>query len=283
MRLPLCITTIAVAVALSCSGATAGVLDRAHDTGTLRLGYRADTPPFSHADSAGLPAGYSIELCKIVVEAAKAATGRADLGIEWRLVGTEDRFDALAKGDIDLLCSADTITLGRREQVGFSAPTFVAGASLLYRADGPSTFGELAGKKVGVRASTTTEEQLRKGLAEGGIAAEVVPVQSHEEGVRRLAADELAAYFGDGPILLFQLLQSPDREQLRLSELTLSAEVYGLALPRDDDAFRLVVDRALASLYRSGEIERVLEASFGAKVRPSDLLRALYILNGLPQ
>jgi ABC-type amino acid transport substrate-binding protein len=283
MRLAPHLAAIAAAAWLGLSGAAAGVLDRARDAGALRLGYRADAVPFSSEDAAGRPAGYSVELCESVVEAARTATGRADLRAEWRRLGAEDRFDALARGEVDLLCSADTVTLGRRERVDFSLPTFVSGATLLYRADGPSSFEALAGRKVGARAGTTTEDQLTKGLARAGIAAEVVPVPSHEEGVRRLAAGELAAYFGDGPILLFQLLGSPDRGRLRLSELALGVETYALALPKGDDAFRLLVDRTLARLYRSGEIERVLAASFGAEASPSDLLRALYAINSLSE
>jgi ABC-type amino acid transport substrate-binding protein len=276
--------TVAAAAWLAPLGAQAGVLDRARDAGVLRLGYRADAPPFSaEGTAAGAPEGYSVELCKSVLEAARTATGRADLRVEWRRVGTEDRFDALARGEVDLLCSADTVTLGRRERAGFSLPTFVSGATLLYRAGGPSTFEALAGQKVGARAGTTTEDQLRDGLARAGIAAEIVAVPSHEEGVRRLAAGELAAYFGDGPILLFQLLKSPDRGRLKLSERALGVEVYALALPRDDDAFRLLVDRTLARLYRSREIERVFAASFGEEARPSELLAALYALNALPE
>ncbi len=283
MRSMLLAAAIAATAWLSPPAAAAGVLDRAKDTGTIRLGYRADAVPFSFDDPTGLPAGYSVELCKSVVEAARTATGRADLRVEWRRLGTEDRFDALAHGEVDLMCSADTVTLGRREQVDFSLPTFVAGASLLYRADGPSSFEGLAGQKVGVRASTTTEDLLRKNLARSGIDAEIVPVPSHDEGVRRLAAGELAAYFGDAPILLFQLVKSPDRQRLKLSEVTLDVEVYALALPKGDDAFRLLTDRTLARLYRSHEIERVFLASFGPEAHPSELMSALYILNALPE
>jgi len=285
MRFAPHVAAIAAAAAawLDLSGAAAGVLDRARDAGAIRLGYRADAVPFSSDDAGGLPGGYSVELCKSVVEAARAATGRADLRAEWRRLGAEDRFEALARGEVDLLCSADTATLGRRERADFSLPTFVSGATLLYRADGPSTFEALAGQRVGVRAGTTTEDQLRQGLARAGIAAEIVPVPSHEEGMRRLAAGELAAYSGDGPILLFQLLRSPDRGRLKLSELALGVETYALALPKGDDAFRLLVDRTLARLYRSLEIERVLVASFGTEAHPSDLLRALYVINALSE
>jgi ABC-type amino acid transport substrate-binding protein len=263
--------------------AEAAVLDRVKETGSLRLGYRLDTEPFSYNDSGGLPAGYSVELCKAVAAAVREATGRSDLRLDWREVTAADRFATLARGEVDLLCSADTVTLRRREQVAFSALTFVTGAILLYRTDAPVSFTELSGQKVGVRAGTTTEAGLRKGLADAGIAAEVVPVASHEEGVRRLAAGEFAGYFGDASILIFQLAKSPDKQRLKLANQPLTFEPYALPLPRGDEDFRLLVDRTLARLYGSGEIERVFTAVFGAEARPPEFLKALYLLNAPPE
>jgi polar amino acid transport system substrate-binding protein/glutamate/aspartate transport system substrate-binding protein len=263
--------------------AEAAVLDRVRETGSPRLGYRVDTEPFSYNDPSGQPAGYSVELCKAVAEAVRQATGRSDLRLDWREVTAADRFTMLARGEVDLLCSADTVTLSRREQVAFSALTFVTGATLLYHTDGPASVPELAGQKVGVRAGTTTEAGLRKGLADAGIAAEVVAVASHEEGVRRLAAGEFAAYFGDASILIFQIAKSPDRERLKLATKPLSFEPYALPLPRGDEDSRLLVDRTLARLYGSGEIERVFTAVFRAEARPPEFLRALYVLNAPPE
>ena len=87
---------------------------------------------------------------------------------------------------------------------------------------------------------------------------------------------------GDGAILLFNWLQSPERDRLKLSELSLSNEPYALVMARGDDGFRLTVDRALARLYRSDRIEEIFQTSFGIRAKPSDLVRALYLLNGLP-
>lgn len=263
--------------------AHAAVLDRARESGTLRLGYRTDAAPFSTADAAGLPSGYSVELCKSVVEAVRTELAKPDLAVEWKMVGAEDRFSKLASGEVDLLCGADTLTLSRRAEATFSLLTFAGGSTLLYRADGPSTFDALAGQKVGVRAGTTTEERLKEGFAAAGLTVEIVPVGDHEDGIRRLASGELAAYFGDSAILTYQLLRSPERDKLRLSERIFGFEPYALVMPKDDTAFQLVVDRTLARIYRSREIERVFVASFGAGARPSELLRALYVLNALPE
>ena len=267
---------------LVCGTARAEVLERAAATGELRIAFRADAQPFSFLGSDGKAAGFSVELCRAVAREAAAALGRSTLTlVEVAVTGT-DRLAAIEQGKADLLCEATTVTLERREQLDFSLLTFATGASLLYPADGPTTFEELAGRKVGVLAGSTTEGGLREALDAARIDAEVVTVPTHIDGIERLAGGDLAAYFGDGALLLYQLMQSPFRDRLRMSDKVLSFEPYALALPKGDDAFRLVVDRALAKLARSGEVMRLFEAAFGVGAQPSDLVRALWILNSIP-
>ena len=263
-------------------GARAAVLDRVKATGKLTLGFRSDTMPFSYRNGAGEPDGYSVTLCKRVGAALVDDLGLSSLAVELVEVTAEDRFTRLMAGEIDLLCSADTVTLARREQVDFSLLTFSTGATLLYRADGPKSFEELEGGQVGVREGTTTEALLRRITEKAGSKFTLVPVDSHEEGVQRLLAGELGAYFGDGAILLYHFLTSPDRDQLKLSDKALSFEPYALVLPRGDADFRLAVDRVLARIYRSGEIKQIFKDTFGGP-KPSELIEALYTLQGLPE
>jgi len=93
--------------------------------------------------------------------------------------------------------------LSRRQLVDFSIPTFLDGASLIVRADGPKKLDELAGRKVGVAAGTTTEESLRNSLKDAGIGAEVVAANTHGEGLAMLDDGKITAYFADRSILLF--------------------------------------------------------------------------------
>lgn len=268
------------ALALSLAGpAEAGVLERVHETGRFVVGVRSDAAPFARIGTDGEPAGFSVELCRKVAGAVADAVGRP-IEVEVRYVSAADRFTRLAAGEVDLLCGPDTITLGRRAEIDFSIPTFVSGASLLYRADGPKRFEDLAGRKVGVLAGTTTEQLLARALESSRLAATIVTVADHEEGLRQLLAGELDAYFGDGAVLLYHWLASPGRERLKLSDRGLSVELYGLPVPKGDDDFRLLVDRTLAKLYRTGQIRRIFEASFGP-AEPGPLVEQLWLLFGL--
>lgn len=273
---------LALIVPLAAPAALAGALDRARETGELRLGVRVDAEPFSSRDDKGQWSGYSVDLCRAVLAEAAATVGRelTEAPVE---VTAQDRFEAVREGRVDLLCEATTMTLGRRELVDFTLPTFVTGASLLYRADGPDSFDELNGQKVGVLAGTTTEERLRALLAANNISAEVVPAATHDDGIAELRAGTTAAYFGDQAILLFHLIQTGTDSGLRLSDRLLSLEPYALALPKGDDALRLVADRAIAGLSHSGRIAQIFTASFGANASPSNLVEALWVLNRVPE
>jgi polar amino acid transport system substrate-binding protein/glutamate/aspartate transport system substrate-binding protein len=264
------------------TAAHAGVLDRAKETGELRIGFRTDARPFSYRDEQGVARGYSVDLCRAVAIEAAAAIGRPDLRAVEVEVTAKDRLDAVQAGKVDLLCEATTVTLSRREQVDFSLPTFATGATLLYPVGGATRFEDLVGTRVGVLAGSTTEAGLQKALERANIAAEVVPVPSHTDGIDRLAKSEIAAYFGDGAVLLYNLLQSPAKDRLRMSDLVLSFEPYALALPKGDEGFRLVADRALAKLSRSGDVALLFERNFGSGAEPSKLVEAIWMLNNIP-
>lgn len=272
----------ALALLLS-TAAGAETLERVKESGVFKIGFREDAAPYSYKNSIGEPAGYSVELCRHVATNVGKELDLSELAIDYVPVTTEDRFEAIAEGRIDILCGATTATLSRRELVDFSVATFVDGASVLLREDGPENFEGLAGKRVGVRAATTTEQALRITLERLSMEAEIVAVESHEDGLQQLQAGDLAAYFADRAILIFLVTGHEGTENLRLSDRYFTNEPYALALALGDNAFRLVVDGTLSRIYRSGDIKQIFASSFGSNASQSDLLKALYVISALPE
>jgi len=273
---------IGLAALLLAAGAQAQTLERVRESGAFRIGYRTDAAPFAYKDALGEAAGYSVDLCRAVAVNVKQALGLAEIKLDYVPVTTEDRFQAVQDGRIDILCGATTQTLSRRELVDFSLFTFIDGAGVMLRNDGPEDLQGLVGKKIGVHGATTTEQALRNTLAKLSLDAEVVSVASHQDGLAKLRAGEIQAYFADRAILLYLLLQS-GAEDLRVADRQFTFEPYALALTRGDDDFRLLVDTTLSALYRSGQIDAIFGAAFGPKANQSDILRALYVINGLPK
>jgi ABC-type amino acid transport substrate-binding protein len=262
--------------------ASAGTLDRIGQDKVIRIAYREDAPPFSYKDKIGEAGGFMVDLCRAVAKKLAEQRNLSELKVVFVPVTAADRFEAITQQKADLLCEPTTATLSRREQVDFSIPTFLDGASLMVRADGPKSLRDLAGKKIGVLAGTTTEEALRNTLKEGGISGDVVAARTHGEGLAMLDDGKISAYFGDRSILLFLIKDSKAPEKLRLADDYLSVEPYALALARGDSDFRLAVDRALSHIYRSGEIVSIFERTFGGKAKPSQLLQTLYLTSSLP-
>lgn len=270
-----------VALLMLSQAALAATLDDMRERGTIRIGVRQDARPFSYYNELGEPAGYTVELCRAVLVRLKEAIDLQELKIEYVKVTAEDRFDAVKEGRIDLLCGATTITLSRREQVSFSSPIYVTGAAILFRSDGPQSFAELEGRRIGVRSGTTTEQSLIQTIERFGIKAEVVRFADHQMALEALAANNITAYFADRAILA-ELIKASPSDSIKLSEAVLSVEPYGLAMRRGDEDFRLAVDRALAQIFRSNELTKIYRGTFGNRP-PGTLLEAIYLQGALAE
>lgn len=268
---------LTLALALPAQPAVAGVLDRVKETGVFRIGYRADAPPYSYQDSRGRPAGYIVDLCREVAGALGSGVKP-----QYVLVHAGERFKAVHDGKIDILCDPSSITLERRATVDFSMPTFLDGAGVLSRQSNPvQRFEDLERKRVGVLIGTTTERVLTEALKSLGVNATIVPVLDHRNGMKMVEDTDLDAYVADRSILS-AMLREGGRPGFELSRRYFSYETYGLALPHNDSAFRLLVDKTLAQLYRSGRIKAILARTFGDA--PSDeMLEAMFVINSLPE
>jgi len=276
------IAALSVTAGVFAGTASAATLDRIGQDKSIRIAYRDDAPPFSYKDKIGEPVGFMVDLCREVAKKLADQLHLTSLNVTYVPVTAADRFEAIQGQKADLLCEPTSATLSRREVVDFSIPTFVDGASLMIRADGPHDFKAMAGHKIGVLGGTTTEEALRNSLKLAGITAEIIPAKTHAEGLAMLDDAKVSAYFGDRSILVSLIRDSKAPNKLMLAENYLSVEPYALALPHGDEDFRLAVDRALSHIYRSGEIGAIFKRSFGDKTKPGEVLLTLYLVSGLP-
>jgi len=269
--------TLTLVFALAAAPVAADTLDRIRDTGEIRLGHRTDAMPLSYVDANGQPQGYSVMICRALAARLANTLGMEKLTPVWVPLDAQNRFDAVTEGRVDLLCGAATITLSRRERVDFSIPTFVDGTAVLLAGEGDTSFGDLGGKRLGVRGATTTEEILRNSLEAEGLEAEVVTYRTFREGVAALAAGEIDAFFGDQSQLFGLAIAGDLPEGLQISENTLTVEKHGLVLQRGDSDLRLAVDRELSALYQNGDMARIFRNAMPG-IEPGVALKMLFVL-----
>lgn len=252
-------------------------------TGTLKLGYRENSIPFSFVGDDKQPRGYSVDLCRIVAEDIGRQLDLPKLDVRWVPVTAQSRFEALKSGAIDLECGNTTQTLSRRADFDFSVMTFVDGAGLLFReGEVPSSVEAIKEQRVAVVAGTTTEKTLENLIAAGKLGVHLLKVADHDAALNALKDRTATAYAADRTVLVTTALVRGQGQAFALATLQFSYEPYGLAMRRDAD-LRLSVDRTLARLYRTGEISPILARWFEPLGKPNDALQAMFLINGLPE
>jgi len=263
-----------------------GTLKKIKSSNTITIGYREDARPFAFVGDDGKPAGYSVDMCTRVAAAIAKELGLFNLQTKWVKVTPENRIASVVNGTVDLECGSTTASLSRQEQVDFSLMTFIDGGSFLVTdASGIKGISTLGGKKVGVVPGTTTERALNMAVSKLAPSARptIVSVKNHAEGVAALDAKTIDAYASDRTLLIGMGRTSKDPAKLSLVEEYFSYEPHGFMLKRGDAAFRLSVNRALAAMYRSGEVAPIFEKYFGSMTTAGQMIVAMYFMNGLPE
>ena len=275
-------------------------LSRVRQTGILKLGYYADAGPFSYQDETGKPAGYAISLCQQIATDLKTEMGMATLDIQFVLLTGEDRYDAVTQGRVDLLCGPSVETFTRRKQVSFSIPIFPAGLGALIRADAPAQIRDaltgheppyrplwrasmglaLQSRTFSAVSHTTALTWLTSKLDEFKIDARIVPVDSHDEGVQRVLNRTSDVLFGERSILLDAKKRNPAGKDLIVLDRSFTYEPFAFAMARDDEDLRLLVDRSLSNLSRSGQIQSTYKRFFG---EPDQSTLSFFRLNAVPE
>lgn len=260
-------------------------LEKIERTGEFLIGYRTDSSPLSYENAKGEPSGYSVDFCRRIAASVNAHFDKKDIEAKFVRISPEERISAVVNGKVDIECGSTTITLARQEHVDFSLPTFVTGGSVLSLASsGIQTMSDLAGKRVGVAKDTTTIEELRGYLKENLIDAEVVIVADRNEGMKRLNGGGIDALASDQIVLIGQVIEAVNPQRYSLVNEIFSFEPYGFVLRRNDADFRLVVNRAISQLYRSGEEGDIFYrwiGRIGIDVPP--IMAVMYQLNALPE
>lgn len=259
-------------------------LDRIARSGEVRLAVRADAPPFSARNEQGVIAGYSVDLCQAVVAELAIRLNRPVRPVLVEVTGA-NRLDAIAGGGADLLCEATSYTLSRRERMEFSLITFVTGVVLAVRRDSPLAQGfetELP-RRIGVLRGSTAETRLRQVLNQTPGRSMMVPFDNHALAIDAILSGAVDGYAADREIILAQMFAAGAGDLIAISNQVLSYEPYALALPLNEPRLRLVADRALAGLYRSGAIRDVLLKWFGERALTDPTVQLVFRLQSIPE
>jgi glutamate/aspartate transport system substrate-binding protein len=226
-----------------------GTLKKIKSTGTITLGYRESSLPFSYLNRRQQPIGYSMDLCREVVEEAAVELDGMEIKTALLPVTPGDRLEKVKSGEIDLECGSTTNNVQRQKEVAFSPIFFVAGTKLMVpKSSAIRSYRDLAGKTAVVTAGTTNEAALRTLSDKQKLDIRIITARDHMQSLQMLVDGQAAAFATDDVLLYGFIATNNAASNMMVVGEYLSYDPYGLVFRREDPAFAAVVERAFTRM-----------------------------------
>jgi glutamate/aspartate transport system substrate-binding protein len=264
---------VALAIALPATAQElTGTLKKIKDSGTITLGHRDTSIPFSYYDDKQQVVGYAMDLCYRIVDAVKAELKMPSIQIKLNPVTSATRIPLMANGTIDLECGSTTNNLDRQKQVAFTITHFVtANRYVAKKASNINSLGDLKGKTVVSTSGTTNLKQITELNGQKNLGMSIVTAKDHAESFLMVETGRAVAFFMDDILLYGLVANSKAPADWAISAEAYSVEPYGIMLRRDDPAFKKLVDGAMTGLYKSGEVNKIYDKWFLKPVPPKNI------------
>jgi len=216
----------------------------------IRFVSEVDYPPFNYAAADGNPAGFNIELARLICEELKV-----DCTVQMRRFDT--LIEALNENRADAAIASISVSPESRKRVDFSDPYYRPVARFAARRSAisdPVTPEKLEGKTIAVVAGTSHEAYL-KTLFTG---AQVKSFAAAEEARTALQRGEADLVFGDGFSLAFWLNGTESANCCvfvggPVVESRYFGEGIGIAVKKGNDVLRQALNWALFRLWEKGK------------------------------
>ena len=235
---------------------------RLADSGTITVGTKFDQPLFGLVGPDGVPVGFDVEVAKIIA----GELGIAPEDITWKETVSQNREAFIQDDQVDIVVATYTINDKRKEVVDFAGPYYVAGQSLMVRADDSSIASseDLAGKTVCSADGSTPA----KNIAENFPDTTLVTFAQYTDCLDPLRNGQVDAVTTDNVILAGYVSESPDDFKIAGDQFT--EEPYGIGLKLGDDDFRTFINDTLEASFTDGRWATAWEDTAGAVLPTPD-------------
>ena len=271
-------TMKAAAAALACALFAApalaqeGTLDKIKKTGTITVGHRDASIPFSYYDDKQQPVGYAVDICMRIVSAVKQELKLSSIQVNYQLVTSANRIPLMANGTIDLECGSTTNNIERQKQVWFTNTHFItANRWVSKKSSNVKTLNDLKGKTIVSTAGTTNIKQITEINAAQNLGMNIISANGHPEAFQMVETGRAVAFVMDDILLYSLAAQSRTPKAYAISPEALSVEPYGIMLRKGDDAFKKVADAEMTRIMKSGEINAIYGKWFLKPIPPKGI------------
>jgi glutamate/aspartate transport system substrate-binding protein len=246
-----------------------GTLKKIKESGTITIGHRDSSIPLSYLDDKLQPVGFSIDLCKQVVDAVKTKLGMPGLKVAYNPVTSATRIPLVANGTVDIECGSTANMTSRQKQVGFSYTFFVPQFKWIARSSGAiKSADDLRGKTVAVTAGTNTAIFVNKMNSEEKLGLTIMPGKDHAESFLLVETGRASAWMEDDVLIAGFRANAKSPADFKLLDKAYPSDPYALMMRRDDPQLKALVDETLAALMRSGEFAKLYARWFESPIPP---------------
>lgn len=268
----LLLTGALLSAGMSQAAELTGTLKKIDKTGTMTLGYRESSVPFSYLLADGTPAGYGFEVCKAVAEAVKKELDRPDLTIKYQAVTSANRIPLIQNGTVDIECGSTTNSKRRQREAGFGINYFgIQVTAAVWKNGGIKTLKDLNGKNVAVTSGTTSVALLKKFEKKAGIRMRLLMTKDFAEAMQLVASKRAAAFVIDDVLLAGQIANLPNPDDFTIIDGSLSTEPYAPMFAKNDPQFKALVDKTMLEMMSSGRLQALYTQWFEKPIPPKNI------------
>jgi len=271
-RIVLSAVACAVLAAPAAAQQLAGTLKKIKETGSITIGYRESSIPFSYLDDRQQPIGYAMDLCMKIVNAVKADLKMPGLKVQLQPVTSSNRIPLMQNGTIDLECGSTTNSVERQKQVSFGPTYFVINVTAAVKKNSKiKSLADLNGKTISTTSGTTSVPLLKRYQKTQNIEVKEIYGKDHAESFLLVADDRAAAFVMDDILLAGQIANSRNPSAYRIIPESLRQEPYSMMLRKDDPEFKTLVDKTIGGVMKSGEINKIYAKWFTRPIPPKGI------------
>src|ERR1700744_2314179 len=254
----LCLLSFAFLPGAASAQGLSPTLQKIKDAGTITIGHRDSSVPFSYLDNDQKPIGFSLELCNLVVAKVKEKLGQPGLKVAYQAVNSSNRIPLVKNGTVDIECGSTANTIARQQEVAYSvifyAPQF---KWIALKSSGIKTTDDLKGKAVVVTQGTNTAQFVAKLNADKELGMKILQGKDHAESFLLVQTGRASAFMEDDILRagLKATAQAPD-EFAFLTD-AFPSDPYGLVMSKGDPGIKQIVDDALTEAMKSGLYDKL--------------------------
>jgi glutamate/aspartate transport system substrate-binding protein len=248
----------------------AGTLQKVKELGSITIGHREASVPFSYLDDQRKPVGFAMDICARIVDAVKRELKMDKLEVRYQLVTASTRIPLLANGTIDLECGNTTNNVERQQQVWYTNTHFLTASRFVSKVDSHiASIADLKGKTIVSPAGSTNIKQALEFNNRLNLGMTIVPAQDQGEAFLMVETGRAVAFVQDDIVLAGLIAISKDPKAYVISNDAFSRpEPYGIMLRKDDVAFKALADAATSALYKSPEGQALYAKWFMQPIPP---------------